>query len=127
MALFGWLHNKKIGESGEEIARKYIRKLGLKILDTNWRSKRLELDIVAISKRKKILHIIEVKSRTSDSWQAVGESFTDKKIAALRSGAIAYKYYNGRVADYSIVFDVVVVFFDESKGDTIEYIPDIRF
>lgn len=127
MALFGWLHNKEVGQSGEKIALKYIRKQGLKILETNWRSKHLELDIIAISKRKKILHIIEVKSRTSDSWQAVGESFTDKKIAALRSGAVAYKYFNSSVAGYTTVFDVVVVFFDKSKGNTIEYIPDIRF
>lgn len=127
MTLFGWLHNQFVGQSGERIAARYLKRQGLTIIATNWRSVNSELDIVAVSKKRKQLRIIEVKSRTSDNWEAVGESITKQKIAALRRGAVAFKHSHSDFYDYVIVFDVVVIFFLENKEPRIEYIQDINF
>lgn len=127
MNLFGWLHNKFIGQSGERVARRYLKKQGLTIIATNWRSPNSELDVVAISKKKKQLHIVEVKSRTSNNWEAVGESITKQKIAALRRGAVEFKHSHSSVSDYMIVFDVVVVFFLENNKPKVEYVQNINF
>lgn len=62
-----------IGQIGENIAVKHLKKLGYKILDRNYRKKWGEIDIIAekneskslfqrVFKAKKILHFIEVKS-----------------------------------------------------------------
>ena len=127
MSVFGWLHNKLVGQNGEKIAARYLEKHKLKIVAKNWRVPNVELDIVAICKKKKELHIVEVKSRTSDSWEAVGHSLTNKKVNALRRGAIAFKRSHRDFADYTIIFDVVVVFFNDKKESSVELVSDIRF
>ena len=53
-------HNK-IGEIGEEIACKYLKSKGLKIVDQNYRKKYGELDIVARGTDDKV-HFVEVKT-----------------------------------------------------------------
>ncbi|HZQ29644.1 MAG TPA: YraN family protein [Patescibacteria group bacterium] len=39
-----------LARSGEEIATQYLRKLGYKIIDRNFRARNTELDIVAVHK-----------------------------------------------------------------------------
>lgn len=127
MGLFNrWLHNSEIGRNGEDIAAAEVKREGLKIVERNWRAGKSEIDIIAISKRKKELHIIEVKSRTNSSWEEVGSSLTAQKINALRRGALEYKNSDKRYLDYSLVFDVVVVFFND-RGQNVEYVKNIRF
>jgi putative endonuclease len=64
---------QKIGKIGENIAAKYLKKQGFKILERNYRKKWGEIDIIAeksepnfllgrFLKANKILHFIEVKS-----------------------------------------------------------------
>ncbi len=53
---------KQLGNLGEEIAVKYLKKQGYKILDRNFRYKAYgEIDIIA--KKQKDLHFVEVKAR----------------------------------------------------------------
>jgi len=53
---------KKLGNLGEEIAEKYLKKKGYKILDRNFRYKGYgEIDIIA--KKNKNLHFVEIKTR----------------------------------------------------------------
>lgn len=52
---------KQLGNLGEEMAAKYLKKQGYKILDRNFRYKSYgEIDIIA--KRREDLHFIEVKN-----------------------------------------------------------------
>lgn len=55
---------KRIGKRGEELAVKYLRKNGYKILHENYRFKFGEIDI--IGEDKECLCFIEVKSRWED-------------------------------------------------------------
>lgn len=52
-----------IGVLGERVAQKFLKKQHYKIIKTNWRYRRGELDIVAIQDRT--LHVIEVKTRSA--------------------------------------------------------------
>ena len=52
-------HNE-IGKIGEKIAREFLMKHGFLILDTNFRTKFGEIDIIA--EKDRIVHFVEVKS-----------------------------------------------------------------
>ncbi len=55
---------QQLGQLGETIAREHLQKLGYKILETNWRYGRDEIDIIA--KHANELVIVEVKTRATD-------------------------------------------------------------
>ena len=63
------LKTSKIGQNGEEIACDFLLSRGHQILDRNWRSGHLELDIV--SEDQEGLHFVEVKARTAPVTSAV--------------------------------------------------------
>jgi putative endonuclease len=56
------ISSKKLGNLGEKIAVKYLKKQGYKVLDRNFRYKGYgEIDIIA--KKEENLHFVEVKTR----------------------------------------------------------------
>ena len=57
------MENKDTGFLGENIASAHLLELGFEILERNWRYKHLEIDIIA--SKENLLHIVEVKTRTS--------------------------------------------------------------
>ena len=68
---------KELGNKGEELAVAHLKSLGYQILDLNWHSSHLELDIVA--KDGDELVIVEVKARGSDSYEHHQKPFRTKK------------------------------------------------
>lgn len=79
---------RMIGMEGEMIARQYVEELGFEILETNWRYKHQEIDIIAAA--GKILHIIEVKTQLNDHGGLPEENVDRKKIMNLMKAAEAY-------------------------------------
>ncbi|RME61119.1 MAG: YraN family protein [Candidatus Dadabacteria bacterium] len=78
-----WLKKKLIGKAGEVIARYWLTWRGYSIITVNWRCQRGEIDIIAVKGR--ILHIIEVKTRTSNAeklWPAK-DAITPSKYKTL--------------------------------------------
>lgn len=126
-----WQHNKNVGTKGECLVARYVKKtLKLRVIERNWRETKSELDIIAISRKRKELHIIEVKSRTNTDWEGVARSLSYQKVSALRRGAIEFVQLNDKYKSYTLMFDVAVVFFGkekESKDIEIKYIENIRF
>ncbi|MDO9152479.1 MAG: YraN family protein [Paludibacter sp.] len=80
-------HND-LGNEGELRAQAYLREKGYKILKTNWVSGKLELDIVA--EKDNILVIVEVKTRSTDTFEHPEEAITLKKIRNLVNAAHDY-------------------------------------
>ena len=64
------------GKKGEEEAVAFLRSKGYEILCTNWRYKKLEIDIIA--QKDGFLAIIEVKTRKNADF-GEPEVFVDKK------------------------------------------------
>jgi len=72
------MSNKEIGIFGENMAISHLSKLGFEIMHRNWRYKHLEIDIIA--SKDNLLHIIEVKTRSSIEF-GYPEQFINKKCS----------------------------------------------
>lgn len=74
-------HNQKIGQIGENVSVKHFVKLGFKILDRNYCKKWGEIDIIA--KKDNILHFIEVKSVSCETFSSVKSGSSDVSYETL--------------------------------------------
>jgi putative endonuclease len=73
------------GRSGEHLAAEYLQSAGYKILYCNWKYRRFEIDIIA--SRNCTLHIVEVKTRHSNSFGLPEQSVSKKKFRNLQIAA----------------------------------------
>ena len=78
----------RTGAEGEEAAAAYLRRLGWKILDRNWRARHLELDIVA--EERDTVVFVEVKTRAESGLQTPFEALTPTKKERLCRAAQAW-------------------------------------
>jgi putative endonuclease len=93
-----------LGSYGETVAQEYLQDRGLRILETNYRFHRAEVDIVA--EEGDILVFCEVKTRSDDSFGAPEHAITAQKIQQIRRVAGAYLVKHG-VRDRQCRFDVI--------------------
>ena len=75
-------HRRLLGERGETIAARHLARLGLVLLDRNWRCDAGEIDLVL--RDGAVLVICEVKTRTSTDYGDPLEAVTPAKGARLR-------------------------------------------
>jgi putative endonuclease len=76
------------GSSGEEIAANYLVSNGFTLLHRNWRYRHLEIDIIA--SKGKVLHFVEVKTRSSDLYGNPEDSVSKRKINFLKTAVNEY-------------------------------------
>ena len=113
-------HNK-LGEFGEHAACEFLIAQGYTIRETNWRLGHLEIDIVAQEPGNNCLHIVEVKTRTSDDDFDPMESITRAKIRNLVAAANGYiQFYQLKM---SVQYDVMILVGKEPDF-TIHFIPN---
>lgn len=113
------LKTSKIGQNGEEIACDFLLSRGHQILDRNWRSGHLELDIV--SEDQEGLHFVEVKARTAPVTSAVSDQVN--LIKQKRICAAALQYLNKKhLVGQEVFFDIVSVLFD-GQETVVRYFP----
>lgn len=111
-------HNE-LGMKGESLALKHLVANDYKIRETNYRSGRLEIDIIA--EKDDWLVIVEVRTRSTDAFVAPEETINLAKIRRLVYAANSYiRRYNW---EGETRFDVISVI---SQGSTfkIEHIED---
>jgi putative endonuclease len=75
-------HRRLLGERGETIAARHLTRLGLVLVDRNWRCDAGEIDLVL--RDGAVLVICEVKTRTSTDYGDPLEAVTPAKVARLR-------------------------------------------
>lgn len=100
------IFNKFTGRSGEQIAVKYLKSKGYMILDTNYRSRHGEIDVVCM--RKDTLIFVEVKSRKNLSFGLPRGAVTYRKQQSIIYTAQYYIFRNALV-DIPVRFDVIEV------------------
>lgn len=83
------MNKTALGKKGEEIAVKFLKTKGFKIVETNYRIRGGEIDIVAIE--QDALVYVEVKTRTSNEFGYPEESITPRKIKYLVRTAKFYR------------------------------------
>ena len=103
-------HNE-LGKQGEEIATAYLLKQGYLILDINWRAGRNEIDIIA--RDKDFLVIIEVKSRSSDTFAEPEEAVTREKQQSLIRAANAYIFRKN--INLETRFDIISIIHNKNE------------
>src|SRR5689334_13579858 len=117
------MSNLATGNYGEELACKFLKEKGYKILERNYRIRGGEIDI--ITREEDYLVFVEVKTRYSHDFGLPEESITPWKIKALLKTAL---FYIQRIhwGDKGYRLDLVTVdfSFDPQKPE-IKLIKDI--
>lgn len=113
-------HND-IGKQGEELANEFLRKNGYAILETNYRYRKAEIDLIA--QKDQTLAIVEVKTRTSTDF-GTPESFVNKKKINLILEA-TNAYVDEKNLDLEISLDIISVIL--GKETKIEHIQNAYF
>jgi putative endonuclease len=113
------LRTSRIGQAGEQMACDFLETQGHQILDRNWRSGHLELDIV--SEAPDGLHFVEVKARTAPVTTTVLDQVNrvkQKRISAAAGQYLNKKHMEGK----EVFFDIVSVLFD-GEETKVRYFP----
>ncbi len=109
---------KLLGKDGEQIARQFLMEKGYKILQTNYRSRLGEIDIIC--QDSTTIVFVEVKTRSSETFGTPAAAVTGGKQKKLRLLAQEYLIARGR-EDQPVRFDVLSIFLS-SRGTEIDHI-----
>ena len=112
---------KSIGNLGERIVAKHLKKLNYEIQETNFRCPQGELDIVA--QDGDYLVFVEVRTKRGSSFGTPEESITLVKKGRLVSTALAYLQSNDSLATPWRI-DVVAV--ELGRGGSVTRIEHIQ-
>lgn len=112
------LGNRQKGNYGEELALKYLKKKGYKLLAKNYRVLRCEIDIIMLY--KDIVVFIEVKARKKgEKYGLPKEAVTKQKQNNIKKAASVFML-DKRFKDCYGRFDVVEVYLDDNTVNHIE-------
>jgi putative endonuclease len=103
-------HNE-LGKKGEKLAIDFLIENDYKILEKNYRYLKAEVDIIA--RKKDVLVVVEVKTRSSDYFGNPQDFITPKKIKLLVS-AIDY-YVVQRDLNVEVRFDIIAIIHQKNK------------
>lgn len=81
---------RRLGAWGEQAAANFVRTLGWRVVDQNWRCTAGEVDLVAHDETGAVV-LIEVKTRSGLGFGAPLESITWRKQAKLRELAVLWR------------------------------------
>ena len=98
-------YRQSIGKQGETKAKNYLKRRGYQILESNYRTKAGEIDLIA--KEKDCLVFVEVKTRTTEEYGTPAEAVSFYKQQHMINSA---KYYLTRHGgECECRFDVIEV------------------
>ena len=113
------LQTSRIGQAGEQMACDFLETQGHQILDRNWRTGHLELDIV--SEAADGVHFVEVKARTAPVTTTVLDQVNTVKQKRISAAAGQY-LYKKHMEGKEVFFDIVSVLFD-GEQTVVRYFP----
>ena len=115
-----------LAKEGEEIAVKYLQKLGFKIIDRNFRARNTELDIIAIqpsASGEATLVFVEVKTRTTELFGTPLEQIAYWKLKSLVKAAEFYKLTHKNLPDLMRIDAISVQY--TFRGPVVEHLQNI--
>ncbi|MDP6549250.1 MAG: YraN family protein [Dehalococcoidia bacterium] len=104
----------RLGQWGEELAGRFLEERGYRILDTNYRTRYGEVDIVA--REGKELVFVEVRTRHSGGFGAPEESLSAAKMRRLVTTCQDY-IQRRAVEDTEWRIDLVCVHLDRGREE----------
>jgi putative endonuclease len=117
------MQNKDTGFLGENIAANHLLVIGFDILERNWRYKHLEIDIIA--SKQNILHVIEVKTRSSIQFGYPEQMIDKHKMQFLKNAAAHYQYAHPQWK--WLQFDVIAIYKKPTDEWALDYFEDVFF
>lgn len=91
---------------GEDAAAAYLERIGLTVVERNWRCSAGEIDVIALDGETVV--IVEVKTRKSESAGTPEEAVSRTKQTRLRRVTRHYLAYAG-LGDVDVRFDVIAI------------------
>jgi len=111
-------HNE-LGKKGEDLAVSYLLKHGYKIVARNFRYQKAEVDIIA--RKKDILAIIEVKTRSTPDFGNPQDFVKGKQIQNLVK-AVDF-FVTEHELEVDVRFDIIAIIKNQS-GTKIEHLEN---
>ena len=114
----------RLGRKGEDVACEFLSAKGHTIIQRNFRTGHLEIDIITLNRNG--VHFVEVKSRVAPVAVSPEENVTASKQKKVADAALRYlnTSKDKRLsADLEVNFDVVAVTFDGGK-EIVEWFPN---
>ena len=113
------------GASGERIAAEYLRLSDYRILESNYRSGHLEIDLIA--EDNGCLVFVEVKTRRGDPFGSALESVSRSKMRNIREAARIYISRTRGGSGYAEYrFDLVAIDLDsDGEGMVLRHVKGI--
>ncbi len=117
------MDKRKVWRLGEDEACRLLMEKGHTVIDRNWRSGHLEVDIVSVD--RKGIHFVEVKARKVPMQVEPQEEVDAGKQRKLAQAAARYiaKKNDARLAERECFFDIVSVVVDDGEVRT-EFFPE---
>lgn len=113
------MDRRTVGERGEKEALEYLLQRGYKLIEKNWRTHHLEVDLIMDDGVN--IRFVEVRSRTEpiliEPYMTVNKAKRHHIISAARSYILRNK------VDAEVKFDIVSVVFNQNDCK-IQYIPE---
>jgi putative endonuclease len=110
----------ELGRSAEDIAAEHLQRQGLEVVARNYRRRNVELDIVA--RAGDVLAIVEVRTRSSDTFGGAAESIDGWKRHKIVRCAEQLLQQQKHLARLRVRFDVIVVYNAGSGEPRVEWI-----
>ena len=117
------MNNKDTGFFGENKAAEFLVANEYKILFRNWRYKHLEIDIIA--QKEGLLHIVEVKTRSSVAFGFPEKSIHHIKMQYLKNAAAMFQYQYP-LWKY-LQFDVIAIVLSDETTWELSFFEDVYF
>ncbi len=86
------------GQNAELAVIDYLKAQKYKILDHNWKTEKCEIDVIA--RKKKCIHFVEVKFRSSSGQGSGFDYITDSKLRQMSYAAEVWVAMNGWRGEY---------------------------
>jgi putative endonuclease len=123
--ILSWWHRPahlRYGARGEQAAKRYLKRAGLRFLTANYRSKHGEIDL--IFRDADVLVFVEVKTRSHKDWTRPAAAVNREKRRKITVTALNYlrAINNPQV---TLRFDIVEVLHQEGKVKEVRHLPNV--
>ncbi len=107
--------NLQTGKIGEAIAKKFLKNKGYEIIEQNYRTKYVEIDLLAKKNQETIL--VEVRTKIGENFGSPEESLTKKKLQKL--------WFNAQIVKATRIDAVCIVLKQDYSVERIEHYENI--
>lgn len=114
--------NKLKGDLGEELASKYINKIGCKIIQRNFRCNMGEIDVIFKDKNELVFGEIKTRLGTKCGFPAEAVTYFKRKHILNSARFFLNKY---KISNVSVRFDVIEVYINKLQKPVINHIKNV--